>query len=79
MFFSFLYLFSMKLISANRKALDWSLRFAASHLGLFCLPISHKKDARLIWVNMSEDSDDSETAYGAWPNENRISPIVLAP
>ena len=26
-------------------------RFAASHLGLFCLPISHNKDARLIWVN----------------------------
>ena len=25
-------------------------RFAASHLGLFCLPMSHKKDARLIWV-----------------------------
>ena len=25
--------------------------FTASHLGLFCLPMSHKKDARLIWVN----------------------------
>ena len=24
--------------------------FAASHLGLFCLPMSHKKDARLIRV-----------------------------
>ena len=24
---------------------------AASHLGLFCLPMSHKKDARLICVN----------------------------
>ena len=24
---------------------------AASHLGLFCLPMSNKKDARLIWVN----------------------------
>ena len=24
--------------------------FAASHLGLFYLPMSHKKDARLIWV-----------------------------
>ena len=21
------------------------------HLGLLCLPMSHKKDARLIWVN----------------------------
>ena len=25
--------------------------FAASYLGLFCLPMSHKKDARKIWVN----------------------------
>ena len=23
---------------------------AASHLCLICLPVSHKKDARLIWV-----------------------------
>ena len=27
---------------------DGTTRFAASHLGLFCLPMSHKKDARLI-------------------------------
>ena len=26
---------------------------AASDLGLHCLPISHKKDARLIWVGHS--------------------------
>ena len=25
-------------------------RFVASHLGLFCLPMSNKKDAMLIWV-----------------------------
>ena len=24
----------------------------ASNLGLHCLPLSHKKDARLIWVNL---------------------------
>ena len=24
----------------------------ASHLGLFCLPMTHKKDARLIWVDL---------------------------
>ena len=30
---------------------DWRPRFAASHLGLFCLPLSYKKDARLLWVN----------------------------
>ena len=27
-------------------------RFAASDLGLYSLPMSHKKDARLIWVNV---------------------------
>ena len=42
--------FSKKIISANRIAPDGTPRFAASHLGLLYLPISHKKDARLIWV-----------------------------
>ena len=36
----------------NRIAPDGTPHFAASHLVLFCLPISHKKDARLIWVNL---------------------------
>ena len=31
---------------------DQTLRSAASVLGLHCLPMSHKKSARLIWVNM---------------------------
>ena len=35
----------------NRIAPDGTPHFAASYLGLFCLPMSHKKDARLIWVN----------------------------
>ena len=47
--FSFLFHFSMKIISANRIAPDGTPRFAA-HLGLFCLPMSDKKEARLIWV-----------------------------
>ena len=34
----------------KRIAPDGMQRFAASHLGLICLPMSHKKDARLIWV-----------------------------
>ena len=29
--------------------------FAASHLGLFCLSMSHKKEARLIWVKVTEN------------------------
>ena len=49
--FSFLFHFSMKFMQSNRIAPDGMLRFVASHLGLFCLPTSHKKDARLIWVN----------------------------
>ena len=48
--FSFLFHFSMKIMSANRIAPDGTPRFATSHLGLFCLPMSHKKDARFIWV-----------------------------
>ena len=27
--------------------------FVASHPGLFCLPLSHEKDARLVWVDKS--------------------------
>ena len=50
--FSFLFHFSMKIISANRIAHYGTPRFAASHLGLFCLPMSHKKDTRLICVNV---------------------------
>ena len=52
--FSFLFNFSIKIFSANRKVPDGTPHFAASHLGLFCLPMSHKKDARLIWVNWPE-------------------------
>ena len=43
--------FSMKIMSANRIAPDGTPRFAASHQGLLCLPMSHKKDARFIWIN----------------------------
>ena len=39
--------FSMKFLCANRIAPDGKPRSAASHLGLFCLPMSHKRDARL--------------------------------
>ena len=48
--FSILFHFSMKIMSANRIAPDVTQRFAATHLGLFCLPpMSHKKDVMLIW------------------------------
>ena len=44
----------MKFLQANRIAPDETPCFAASHLRLFCLPMSHKKDGRLIWVNIIE-------------------------
>ena len=46
--FYFLSHFSMKLLLANSIAPDGTPLSAASHLGLYCLPLSHKKDARLI-------------------------------
>ena len=45
--FYFLSHFSMKILKANRIAPDGTPRSAASHLGLFCLPMSHKRDVRL--------------------------------
>ena len=41
---SFLFHFSMKFMSANRIVSDGRPGFAASHLGLFCLHMPHKKD-----------------------------------
>ena len=51
-FFNFLFYFSikiMKIMSANRIALDRTPGSAASHLGLFCRSaMSHKKDVKLL-------------------------------
>ena len=44
-------------------------RFAASHLGLFCLPMSHKKDARLILVN--------HTYTFNFTFDNYVTPLLL--
>ena len=38
------------LLLANSKDPDQTLHHALSDLGLHCLCMSHKKDARLIWV-----------------------------
>ena len=46
----------MKFFCANRIAPDRTPRFAASHLELFCLPMSRKKDARLILVKEKNDA-----------------------
>ena len=45
--FNFQSHFSMNFLCANRIALYGTQRSAASHLGLCCLPLSHKRDARL--------------------------------
>ena len=50
--YCFLSHFSLKFLCANRIAPDGTPRSAASHLGLCCLPSSHKKDARLKKVNV---------------------------
>ena len=35
---------------ANSEDQDQTSHYAVSELGLHCLSMSHKKDARLIWV-----------------------------
>ena len=37
---------------------------AASDLGLHCLPLSHKKGARLIWVNCDTSQTDEKVTDG---------------
>ena len=46
--FHFLFHSSIKFLQAYRIAPDGTPRSAASHMGPICLPMSHKKDARLI-------------------------------
>ena len=48
--FEFLFHFSMNILYANRIAPDGTPRFAASHLGLFCLPMSQKKTPGLTMM-----------------------------
>ena len=45
--FKFPYKIFMKFLLANRIAPDGTPQNAASHLGLCCLPMSHKKAPRL--------------------------------
>ena len=52
MIFIFVSHFSMKFLFANKIDPDGTPRSAALHLGLYCLPMSHKRGARLIRVNL---------------------------
>ena len=66
---TFSFHFSMKIKLANRKASDGMPRFAASHLVLFCLPMSHKKAAKLIWVKPFQVVENCDTwlSYQTFP------------
>ena len=49
-YFSFFKIFIELSISKQCNP-DQTLHSSASGLGLHCLPMSHKEDARLIWIN----------------------------
>ena len=49
--FLFYFIFQMEIMFANRVAPDGTPRFAALHVGLFCLHMSHKKDGSLYGLN----------------------------
>ena len=56
-FFIFILLFHENHVSKQNSPLWYSpQRFAASHHGPFCLPMSHKKDTMLILVKVSKYS-----------------------
>ena len=46
--FLFHFTMNMKIMKSNRIASDGTPRLAASHMGLFCFPMSHQKNVRLI-------------------------------
>ena len=48
--FSFLFYFEEIFLLPDSEDPDQTLRPVASDLGLHCLPMSQKSDARLIWV-----------------------------
>ena len=49
--------FILNILQANSEDPDQTLRFAVSELGLHCLPVSHKKEARLKWFEVPEIVD----------------------
>ena len=51
--FSFLLKFQKKLLFEDSGKSDQMPRSVASDLVLQCLPMSHKKGARLIWVHIN--------------------------
>ena len=48
--FFILFKFELNILQENSADPDQTPLYVASDLGLYCLPMSHIKDARLIWV-----------------------------
>ena len=62
----FFFKFNKNVLCANSGDPDQTPHSAASDLGLHCLHMSHKKDVRLIWVNVVVDfSIPQRTALNA--------------
>ena len=59
MYFFIFILFQIDNPVTNSEDLDQTPRSVESDLGLHCLPMSQKWDARLIWVNTTIKSDHS--------------------
>ena len=49
-FFIFIQILIQNILKANSRDPDQIQPSVVSDLGLHCLPMSHKKDVRLIWV-----------------------------
>ena len=61
--FKFSYKFLMKILLANRIAPDGMPRCAASHLGLYCLPMSQKRAPGLSELKFHYKSFFSDTRF----------------
>ena len=46
--------FILNILQEKSEDPDQTLHFAVSELDLHCLPVFHKKEARLKWVEVSE-------------------------
>ena len=57
-YFTFSFKFSLNILLANSGDPHQMPHSVPSDLGLHCLPMSHKKEARLLWVNMKHNYID---------------------
>ena len=76
--FSFLFYFESIFLLANNEDPDQMSRSAASDLGLHCLPMSQKWDARLIWGKKLRVSV-LHTALTFEPPHDKTNKMACAP